>query len=84
MQTASNSNTTGILLALGGGVVLSLNDLAIKALSGAYALHQVILIRAIVGITLVLAVMWVSKAGLQQMRTRRVGAHVFRVCIVMV
>jgi len=84
MQTASNSNTTGILLALGGGVVLSLNDLAIKALSGAYALHQVILIRAIVGITLVLAVMWVSKAGMRQMRTRRVGAHVFRVCIVMV
>jgi drug/metabolite transporter (DMT)-like permease len=84
MQAAQNSNTTGILLALGGGVVLSLNDLAIKALSGAYALHQVILIRAIVGITLVLAVMWVSKAGLQQMRTRRIGAHVFRVCIVMV
>ncbi|MEN9850708.1 MAG: hypothetical protein RL128_871 [Pseudomonadota bacterium] len=88
MQAASNSNTTGILLALGGGVVLSLNDLAIKALSGAYALHQVILIRAIVGITLVLAVMWIlmwiSKAGMRQMRTRRVGAHVFRVCIVMV
>jgi hypothetical protein len=35
MQAAQNSNTTGILLALGGGVVLSLNDLAIKALSGA-------------------------------------------------
>ena len=84
MQAAQNSNTTGILLALGGGVVLSLNDLAIKALSGTYALHQVILIRAIVGIALVLAVMWVSKAGLRQMRTQRIGAHVFRVCIVMV
>jgi drug/metabolite transporter (DMT)-like permease len=84
MQAAPNSNTTGILLALGGGVILSLNDLAIKALSGAYALHQVILIRAMVGIALVLGVMWVSKAGLRQMRTRRIGAHFLRVCIVMV
>ena len=39
-------------LALGGGITLSLNDLASKALSGAYALHQVILIRAFVGIDL--------------------------------
>ena len=84
MQPAQSSNTTGILLALGGGVILSLNDLAIKALSGAYALHQVILIRALVGIVLVLGVMWVSNAGLHQMRTRRIGAHFFRVCIVMV
>ncbi|MFZ9346128.1 MAG: DMT family transporter, partial [Burkholderiaceae bacterium] len=84
MQPAQSSNTTGILLALGAGVILSLNDLAIKALSGAYALHQVILIRALVGIVLVLGVMWVSNAGLHQMRTRRIGAHFLRACIVMV
>lgn len=82
--TSANSNSPGILLALGGGVTLSLNDLAIKALSGAYALHQVILIRAFIGISLVLTVMWVSKAGLRQIRTRRVGAHLVRVSIVMV
>ena len=41
--------SAGMFLALGGGITLSLNDLAIKALSGAYALHQIILIRALVG-----------------------------------
>lgn len=84
MSEAPKSNTPGILLALGGGITLSMNDLAIKALSGAYALHQVILIRAFIGIALVLAVMWYSRAGLRQMRTRRIGAHALRVLIVMV
>lgn len=84
MSEAPKSNTPGILLALGGGITLSMNDLAIKSLSGAYALHQVILIRAFIGIALVLAVMWYSRAGLRQMRTRRIGAHALRVSIVMV
>ena len=84
MTDAPKSPKTGILLALGGGVTLSLNDLAIKALSGAYALHQVILIRAAIGMALVLAVIWVSRTGFRQLLTRRPGAHLFRVCIVMV
>jgi drug/metabolite transporter (DMT)-like permease len=83
-HTAPKSNATGIFLALGGGITLSMNDLAIKALSGAYALHQVILIRAFIGIALVLAVMWYSAAGFRQIRTRRHGAHLVRVSIVMV
>lgn len=75
---------TGILLALGGGIMLSVNDLAIKALSGAYALHQVILIRAMIGMAVVLAVVWVSRAGFAQLRTRRWREHLFRVSVVMV
>lgn len=84
MTDAPKSPKTGILLALGGGVTLSLNDLAIKALSGAYALHQVILIRAVIGMALVLAVIWVSRTGFRQLLTRRPGAHLFRVSIVMI
>ncbi len=57
MSAHPKSNTTGILLALGGGITLSMNDLAIKELSGSYALHQVILIRAFIGMALVLGVM---------------------------
>ena len=79
-----NASLTGILLALGGAVVLSVNDLAIKALSGTYALHQVILIRAFIGMALVLAVIRVSGTGLRQLRTKRWRAHLFRVSIVMV
>ncbi len=76
--------STGIALAIGGAVVLSLNDLAIKALSGDYALHQVILIRAFVGMVLVLSVSWYSPKGLRQLITRRWAAHLLRIFIVMV
>jgi len=78
------ASLTGILLALGGAAVLSVNDLAIKALSGSYALHQVILIRAFIGMALVLAVIKVSGTGFAQLRTRRWREHLFRVSIVMV
>lgn len=84
MSTEAKSNRTGILLAIGGAVVLSMNDLAIKALSGDYALHQVILLRAVIGMALVLGVSWYSGAGLRQLRTRRRGEHLLRVSIVMV
>ncbi len=76
--------TTGILFALGGAVILSMNDLAIKALSDTYALHQVILIRAFIGLALVLTVMKVSANGMRQILTSRPGAHLLRVSIVMV
>ncbi len=84
MTDQSNPASTGILLAIGGAVVLSMNDLAIKALSADYALHQVILLRAFIGMALVLAVAWFSEAGLRQLITRRKGAHLLRVSIVMV
>ena len=74
----------GIFLALGGGVVLSVNDLAIKALSGTYALHQVILVRAFISLVIVLSVMGFSAGGFRQVLTRRPLDHLFRVCIVMV
>jgi drug/metabolite transporter (DMT)-like permease len=84
-QPSAGAPRTGILLALGGAVVLSMNDLAIKALADTgYALHQVILIRALIGMALVLAVMAVSPRGLRQILTRRRGAHLLRVSIVMV
>ena len=84
-QPSAGAPRTGILFALGGAVVLSMNDLAIKALADTgYALHQVILIRALIGMALVLAVMAVSPRGLRQVLTRRRGAHLLRVSIVMV
>jgi drug/metabolite transporter (DMT)-like permease len=75
---------TGILFALGGSVVLSINDLAIKGLSESYALHQVILVRAFIGLALVLSVAGMSSAGLRQLLTRRPREHLLRVSIVMV
>ena len=81
----SNAPTTGILLALGGAVTLSLNDLAIKFIADTgYALHQAILIRALVGMAIVLTVMGLSKRGFRQLFTQRKRAHLLRVCIVMI
>lgn len=45
----------GILCAMSGSAVFSLNDLCIKHLSITYALHQVILVRAFVGLAFILA-----------------------------
>ena len=79
-----NIALTGILLALGGSVVLSVNDVAIKALSGGYPLHQVILIRAVVGLAFLFALIKASGTGFHQLRTTRPGAHLVRVSIVMI
>jgi drug/metabolite transporter (DMT)-like permease len=82
-KSPANAPLAGVLFALGGGVILSVNDLAIKALSGDYPLHQVMLIRAFIGIALVLAVIGVSGTGFRQLLTRRPKAHLLRVSLVM-
>lgn len=84
MSATAHPGLRGVLFAVGGAVVLSVNDLAIKNLSGDYALHQVILTRAVVGLALVLTVIAVSGTGFRQLLTRRPKEHLFRVSIVMV
>ena len=79
-----NIALTGILLALGGSVVLSVNDVAIKFLSGAYPLHQVILIRAAIGLVFLFGLIAASGGSFAQLRTRRPLDHLIRVSIVMV
>ena len=75
---------TGILLALSGTIIFSINDVSIKFLSGGYALHQVILIRAVVAMAFILCVVHASDRGWSQIATSRPGAHLLRVGIVMV
>lgn len=78
------SSYRGIYFALGGGLVLSVNDVAIKFLSGDYALHQVILIRALVGLAFLFAFIRLSGTGYRQLITHRPKDHLIRVSIVMV
>jgi drug/metabolite transporter (DMT)-like permease len=75
---------TGILFAAGGTLIFSVNDMAIKFLSNGYALHQVILIRAVIAISFILCVIHVSERGWSQIATSRPGTHLLRVAIVMV
>jgi drug/metabolite transporter (DMT)-like permease len=80
---ARSQALTGILFAVGGTLIFSVNDVAIKFLSDGYALHQVILIRALVAMAFILCVIHLSSRGWSQLRTRRPRTHLLRVGIVM-
>ncbi len=83
MSHAPNQNLIAIALALGGSIVLSINDLGIKFLSDAYALHQIILIRAMIGLPVIFALVQMSRKGFGQLRSQRWPAHVVRVALVL-
>ena len=80
---ARSQALTGILFAAGGTLIFSVNDMAIKFLSGGYALHQVILIRALIAISFILCVIHLSERGWSQIATSRPWTHLLRVAIVM-
>jgi drug/metabolite transporter (DMT)-like permease len=74
----------GILSAMAGATLLSLNDLAIKMLSGAYPLHEVILVRAFIAFAFILAFIPASRQSYRLLTTRRPKIHLLRVSVVMV
>lgn len=67
-----------IACALIAGVAFSINDLGVKLLSGDYPLHQVVLIRASVGICFTLAIFMPLEGGYSNLRTQRLGLHLLR------
>lgn len=79
----SQSNLRGALCAMGAAFCFSFNDMGIKLLSDSYAVHQVVLIRSLVGMTAFLAVIMPLNGGWKVMRTRRLGMHLLRgLCVV--
>ena len=73
----------GIGCAIAGSATLSLNDLCIKALSGDYPLHEVILVRGIIGIIFILG--FAMATGQRAIwRTTRPLFHLGRAMIVMI
>ena len=79
-----STNLAGALCAMGAAVFFSINDMAIKFLSDGYALHQVVMIRSVVGLFFWAAVIMPFSGGLSSMRTRRLGMHILRgLCVVM-
>jgi drug/metabolite transporter (DMT)-like permease len=73
-----------VLCALAGSAILSINDVAIKALSGDYALHQVILVRAVIGMALLFVIMAATRIPLRSLVTRRPRGHLLRVSFVLI
>jgi drug/metabolite transporter (DMT)-like permease len=83
INTAPRLATLGILAAVCGAAVLSVNDVAIKSLSDTYALHQIILTRSIISLLFLLVFMGMA-GGYSQLRTSRPRGHLLRVSLVMV
>ncbi|MGQ0564168.1 MAG: DMT family transporter [Gemmobacter sp.] len=75
----AGTSVLGVLCILGGAFALSVSDMSVKFLSGGYPLHEVILIRSMIGIGFVLGVILVTRTGFAQLKTRRSGAHLIRV-----
>lgn len=82
MRAPSNPNLTGVLLAAAAAVGFSVNDLAVKFLSGKYALHQVMLIRALIGMACLLIFAAMIKGGLAALRPKRLGMQALRSLVV--
>ncbi|MFN3293535.1 MAG: DMT family transporter [Gemmobacter sp.] len=82
MAPARATPMTGILLAIGGSLVFSVNDVAIKFLSGDYPLHQVVLVRAVIGLAFLAGVIATTGGHWGQLRTTRGGTHLLRALVV--
>ncbi|WP_101067043.1 DMT family transporter [Roseovarius salinarum] len=83
VTNVDRNNLAGALCALVAVVCFSINDVGIKFLSDRYALHQVVMIRSIIGMAAFLAVIMPLNGGWRVVRTRRPGAHFIRgLCVV--
>ncbi|WP_412506272.1 DMT family transporter [Roseovarius sp. SYSU LYC5161] len=81
--TVQRTNLLGALCALAAVMCFSLNDVGIKFLSDRYALHQIVLIRAIIASVTFFAVIMPFAGGLTVLRTRRPFVHLVRgFCVV--
>ena len=76
LKSLSN-NTQGILCLIGAVAFLSLSDSIIKWLSPHYALHEIMLFRALFAMIVVLGIVQLE-GGLETLKTRRPLLHFFR------
>ncbi|UYV37860.1 DMT family transporter [Rhodobacteraceae bacterium D3-12] len=84
VTAAKQGNLFGAICAMIAVLCFSVNDIGIKWLSDGYALHLVVLIRSLVGMVVMLAIIMPLSGGLRVMRTKRLGAHLFRgLCVVL-
>ena len=80
---AQNNPTVGIVFILLGMFCISINDMLIKHLSGAYPLHQMVFVRSAIGILFSL-LMVQFEGGFAILRTRTPGLHLLRGLLVVI
>lgn len=79
LQNASN-NTKGILCLIGSLVFLTLSDSIVKWLSPTYALHEIMLFRALFAMVVVVIIVQ-FEGGWKSLYTRRPALHLLRGCL---
>lgn len=82
-QPFSATALSGVVAALVGAVIFSVNDLTIKVLSADYPLHQVIMMRSMIGLVVILAVVSIGRGGLARLKTARPWMHFIRMMAVL-
>lgn len=82
MRLTTNPNLAGVLLAAGAAVGFSINDLGVKFLSGKYALHQVMLIRSLIGLICLLIFAAMVRDGFAALRPKRMGMQFARSVVI--
>lgn len=75
---AGRNRLIGMLCIAAGIAAFSAMDVAIKFLSGDYALHQVVLIRTVIGMSILLGVIVPFHGGYAALRTNRLPLHLLR------
>ena len=73
-----NSKLLGISCIILAHVFFTTQDMAIKFISGDYALHQVMMTRSIVAILFTLLIFVPIDGGFKYLRTQRLGLHLLR------
>lgn len=82
-MTQMSATKLGAICATVAVLFFSINDVAIKFLSGDYALHQVVLIRSVIALLIIVAVIAPFTSGWAIARTKRLKMHVLRgLCVV--
>lgn len=82
-MTKMSPTTLGALCATIAVVFFSINDVAIKFLSDGYALHQVVLIRSIIGLFIIVTIIGPLTSGRGIARTKKLKMHMLRgLCVV--
>ncbi|MBL4874593.1 MAG: DMT family transporter [Rhodobacteraceae bacterium] len=75
---SARNNRIGISSAVGASVFFSFTDMSVKLLSGDYALHEIILIRSIIGLTVLVTIIVPLEGGWTVLRTKRLPIHILR------
>ena len=75
---AASPAVIGVSCACMASVAFTLNDAAIKFLSGDYPLHEIVFVRATVAMLITLLIIMPFEGGFSNLDTKRPGLHVIR------